>query len=419
MSATVEKDTILLLGNYRPTLTLARVLSGHGYRIISGLEGCDGGAEYSRYVEQIWDHPHIKINPEGFLKSLPGFIRENGVDVIFPVSEDFVRLFADHPNLERGNAVIASVNADLVKRCLDKTFMMELAQKHKVPTAPFAFASDQRELVKKSQAIGFPLVIRPQDSNQRLDDKKALFIDDEPDLQQQLPKWPAPQKGLIIQKKATGMRHNIYFAARNGKLYRYLHAVILRTDVDDGSGLAVEGITIAPDPQLQRFTATLVETLHYSGIGCAQYLVDDDTGDISFLEINPRIAGNHAVPEFAGLELSPILVDMAKNKLLNTRFMQGRTGIRYVWTYGDLLSAKSAWLRREIDSLATIARFLRAGRAGVSARIHMSFVWHDPRPGIMSLLSLVPNWRRLFARLANSERGTIRAQTRPPHRKLT
>jgi len=415
MNASVDKETILLLGNYRPTLTLARVLSSHGYRIISGLEGCDGGAEFSRYVDQIWDHEPVKTNPEGFLKNLPSFVREHNVAVIFPVSEEFVRLFADHPDFRCSNAVIASVNANLIKRCLDKIFMMELAQKHKIPTADFAFAVNQHELIEKSQAIGFPVVIRPQDSNLRFDGKKALFVQDMQDLNRQLPKWPALQSGLILQKKAKGIRHNIYFAAQKGKLYRYLHAVILRTDVEDGSGLAVEGMTIRPDAQLQRFTATLVENLNYSGIGCAQYLVDDDTGDISFLEINPRIAGNHAVPEFAGLELSSILIDMAKNKALDTHFVHGKTDVRYVWTYGDLLSAKSAWLRREIGSFATITRFFHAARAGTRAHIHMSFAWHDPRPGIMSLFSLAPNWRRLFARLANSERGTIRAQARPPH----
>ncbi len=415
MSVTATKETILLLGNYRPTLTLARVLSKQGFRIISGLEGCDGGAEYSRYVDQIWDHEPVKTNPEGFLKSLPAFVRENNVAVIFPVSEESVRFFAERSDLDYGNAVIATVQADLIKRCLDKMFMMKLAQAHNIPTAAFAYADDQSQLQKKSQAIGFPLVIRPQDSNQRIDGKKALFIQDIQDLNRQLPKWPALQKGLVLKKKAKGKRHNIYFAAQKGKLYRYLHAVILRTDMADGSGLAVEGMTIRPEAQLQRFTATLVKNLDYSGIGCAQYLVDDDTGDISFLEINPRIAGNHAVPEFAGLKLSSILVDMAKNKALDTRPVQGRTGIRYVWTYGDLLSAKSAWLRREIGSVATIAKFLRAARKGFRADLHMSYVWHDPGPGIMSLLSLAPNWRRLFVRLTNSERGTVRAQARPPH----
>lgn len=415
MTVTADKETILLLGNYRPTLTLARVLSKQGFRIISGLEGCDGGAEYSRHVDQIWHHQPVKTNPEGFLKSLPAFVRANNVAVIFPVSEEFVRLFAERPDLECGNAVIATVHADLIKRCLDKISMMKLAQAYNIPTAAFAFAGNQSQLLKKSQALGFPLVIRPQDSNQRIDSKKALFIQDMQDLNRQLPKWPALQKGLIIQKKAKGRRHNIYFAAQRGKLYRYLHAVILRTDIKDGSGLAVEGITIRPDAQLQRFTATLVKNLDYSGIGCAQYLVDEDTGNISFLEINPRIAGNHAVPEFAGLELSSILVDMAKNKALDTRFIHGATGIRYVWTYGDLLSTKSAWLRREIGNIATIARILRAIRAGFRAHIHMSYVWHDPRPAIMSLLSLVPNWRRLFARHTHRERSTARAQARPPH----
>ena len=414
MSAASEKQTILLLGNYRPTLTLARVLSGHGYRIISGLEGCDGGAEHSRYVDSIWDHPGIDTNREGFLKSLPGFVRENNVAIIFPVSEEFVRLFAERPQINCANAVIASVEPELINRCLDKMFM-KLAQTHNIPTAAFAFAQTRSQLAEKSRQVGFPLVIRPQDSNLRLDGKKALFIEDEDDLSRQLPHWPARQKGLIIQKKAPGKRHNIYFGAQAGKMFRYLHAVILRTDMKDGSGLAVEGITVEPDPKLQRFTATLVERLNYTGIGCAQYLVDDETGDISFLEINPRIAGNHAVPEYAGLNLSPILIDMARNQPLNTRHLYGRTGVRYIWTYGDLLDGKNTWLRREIGSFATVGRFLRAICAGIRAHVHMSYVWYDPKPGIMSLLSLTPNWRRLISRLANKERGTIRAQAGPPN----
>ncbi len=392
------QKTILLLGNYRPTLTLARTLAQQGYRIFSGLQGCDGGAQHSRFVERIWDHPDFKYEPQKFFDELADFVKTNGVSVVFPVSEDFVRLFAEHPQ-SCPDTIVAMVDPRIVEKCLDKTFMMNLACRHDVPTAPFAFAANREQLAQAIQTTGFPLVIRPQDSTKRLNNKKALFIVDEQDLKHQLPVWSAGQGGLILQKKALGKRHNIYFAANEGSLFRYLHAVILRTDNPDGSGLAVEGITIAPIPELRIHTTRLIKALNYTGIGCAQFLVDEETGDISFLEINARIAGNHAVPEHAGLNLSSQLIDQEIGNNLNTTYIEGKPGIRYVWTCGDIEAAKIAWIKSEASNTAAIAWAMRAILAAVRADLHMTFTWSDPKPGLMAFKSLLPNWSKLFSKI--------------------
>lgn len=396
-----KQETVLLLGNYRPTLTLARVLSRQGYRIISGLEGCDGGAEYSRFVDQIWDHPSLKPDQGAFAKELRPFIKANKVSIIFPVSEAFVRFFTEHPEACPKDTVVAVADPQLAGKCLDKMFMMQLASANFVPTAPYAMAKSHHDLMKAAETTGFPLVIRPEDSTQRLDGKKALFIKNAGELKRQIPVWPADQCGLILQRKAAGRRHNIYFAARSGQLFRYLHAVILRTDNPDGSGLAIDGITIPQMPELRAYTERLVEALDYSGIGCAQYLVDEETGNVSFLEINARIAGHHALPEYAGLNLSSLLIDQAAGRKFDACNIEGKSNIRYVWTSGEIDAAKIAWLRSEATHSETAFRVFRAIWSAFQADLDMVFTWSDPKPGLMAFKRLLPSWRRLAANFRN------------------
>jgi predicted ATP-grasp superfamily ATP-dependent carboligase len=411
------RETVLLLGNYRPTLTLARVLSGKGYRIISGLEGHEGGAEYSRFVNQIWDHPHLRADPDKFAGALREFVEANDVSIIFPVSEEFVRFFSDAQYSCPKHSTVAMVDPKLVRKCLNKIYMLDLATKNQVPTASYAIAKSLVQLYEVGNRIGYPLVVRPEDSTQRLDGKKALFVADEHDLKRQLPDWSATDCGLVLQKKSTGRRHNIYFAARHGRLHRYVHAVILRTDNPDGSGLAVDGLTIAQDPELRDYTERLVEALDYTGVGCAQYLVDKQSGQVNFLEINARIAGNHAVPERAGLDLSAFLIDLAAGREIDANVIDGETSIRYVWTSGDIDAAKIAWMRSEIGHVDAIIWVLRAVWSAIRADLHMTFTWSDPKPGLMALKRLLPSINKLATHIRQRRQHGSVVKTDPTHAK--
>lgn len=402
-------QVVLLLGNYRPTLILARIFSSQGYHIIAGLEGCDGGAQYSNKVDQIWDHPSIKSSPEKFITALTSFVKRNNVSVIFPVSEDFVTFLYDNPQIELGQTRIAAVKKSLVHQCLDKISMMQLAQKLDIPTANFCMSKAGQSLEQIADSLGYPIVIRPEASTKRLNGKKALFVKDKDALSHFANKWPIQTDNLILQKEAKGKRHNIYFAAIDGKIFRYSNAVILRTDNPDGSGLAVEGMTIDPMPALRAHAIKLIHALNYTGIGCVQYLVDDATGDISFLEVNARIAGNHALPEYAGLKLSNILLDLATNTPFDTQYIEGKVGINYVWTCGEIQGAKIAYLGKELTGVKAIGWVIRAIISALITDLHMTFSISDPKPGIMALKDQIPNFRKYFSQTShNSTTNDIR-----------
>ncbi|MTI16266.1 hypothetical protein E1162_03315 [Rhodobacteraceae bacterium RKSG542] len=396
---TTQNETILLLGNYRPTLALAKQFKGEGYKVIAGLEGWEGGAQYSKYVDSIWDHPDTAKSPDAFLQALLSFCDEQKVSIVFPVAEEFVRLLAKNTEIREQLPPVVLVSPTLVEQCLDKFGMLSRCTKLDVPTAPYGTATSMPELEEVLAIIGYPAVIRPEASTVRINDKKAITVTSKEDLLAQLPVWPASQGMLICQAFASGLRHNAYFAAKDGKVFRFLHAKILRTDVPDGSGLAVEGITLDADPTLRRYTEALVADMNYTGIGCAQYLVDDETGAISFLEINARIAGNHCVPEATGLKLGQILVDLALNKSLDTTSITGKGGMRYAWFSGELMGIKIALLRKQLSAKQAVSSLYLAVVTALRADLHMTFSWQDPKPGIMALFRVVPSPARIIQRV--------------------
>ena len=392
--------SVLLLGNYRPTLVIARILSSQGYHVVSGLEGCDRGAEYSRFVDEIWNHTHAARNEAGFIRELRDLLeRRSDIAFVIPVTENFVRLFAQASVPVPENVTVVMNDPQIVNSCLDKTGMLKLARSCRVPVAPYETVEDLGGLSAALKNIGYPVVIRPMDSTLRLFGKKAITLDNETCLQQWFPEWPEAHSELLVQEKAPGIRHNMYFAAVDGKLLKYLHTRIDRTDRMDGSGLAVDGTTVNPDPVLQGFTADLAAGLNYTGIGCAQYLVDEHTGKAVFLEINSRIAGNHAVPEFCGLGLTEFMMQLATGKKIDqTDLEYGRPNVRYSWVVGDLEGLKLAIRNREIGLFQAMEWFGKCITTGFGSQLDMMFNRQDMKPALVSLLKVLPGARHILNR---------------------
>jgi predicted ATP-grasp superfamily ATP-dependent carboligase len=403
---TTQKKSILLLGNYRPTLPLAKKFSSQGYEVICGSLGCEIDFKQSRYVSQIWEHPDGTRAPTIFFQELGRFCNEHTeLTAIFPVLEDYVRLFAEHAHLFPKLPPVIMNDPALVLKCVDKLFMMKLAEECSVPIAPFAKVHNESELNQAVKEIGLPIVIRPANATIALNEKKAVTTHSNTDIENLNIDWQKHSQGLILQRRFDGIRHNIYFAAVEGRICRYLDAVITRTNCVDGTGLAVETVTIEPNQNLKHQTERMVGALNYTGVGLAQYLVNEETGESSFLEINPRIAGCHKIPEYAGLELGTFLTELTLTGQPDITPHIGRGNIRYAWTSADLIAAKTAWRKKEISSGKTIGWTAKILLAGLRSNIHSVFSRADPKPGLLSLAKALPGMARAIEALKLRKEG--------------
>lgn len=387
----IDVKSVLLLGNYRPTFVLASSLKKRGYRVICGLDGYDRGAEVSKYVDAVWQHPPYTSNLPGFQSALDAFL-ETHADItdVYPIAEPLIRAFAAERLSLPSGVRLGSMANNLVTSCLDKQNLLSKARDLTVPVAPFTETTGQEHFYHQADEIGFPLVIRPLSSDMMLRNKKAITCQDKESLNSLNDVWKACEYKLLIQRHAAGKRDNIYFAASEGKIFRYLHAKITRTDQPDGSGLAVEGETISPCPILKKHTETLVRALNYEGIGCAQFLVEPVTGEISFLELNPRLAGNHALPEACGLALGDCLINLTEGRVVAAPYVEGSIGKKYSWIAGEIDSLKKAWKAGRI----TFGQMLTSARKAYASfrrdDLDIAFVPNDRLPGIFTLVDSLP-----------------------------
>lgn len=386
----MSNETVLLLGNYRPSLTVARQLAPLGYRLIvsrgGGPEGC---AEYSRYISECWDHPPI-AKPAEFFAALSAFLETRpDIKIVYPIWEECVLGLALYRDALPRDRIYVTPQADTVLTCLDKTKMMMVAARAGVPVADFAVVRSYGELLREAGRIGFPLVLRPVSSAKPIVGKKALILDSLAEISELLPAWPSQHEELIVQARVTGPRHNLYFAAKDGRPIRYLAAEILRSHLADGTGLAVEGQTIDLEPDLRKYADRILRALDYTGIGCVQFMVDRSKGQVSFLELNPRVAGNHAIAEASGLELSRLAIDLARGGASDERLKIGAAGRRYAWTYGDLRGLAGGVSKLDVTPAAAASWLWKAAITFLRADTHMTWCWSDPKPTLMLFLGLL------------------------------
>jgi biotin carboxylase len=388
--------TVLLLGNYRPTIVVVRSLARAGYRVIVGARG-EGGAEHSRFTSEVWDHP--AAGHATFVGTLRAFLQARPeVGIVFPVAEEYVRAVSAARASLPADRVYALPQADVVAAMIDKVRAYHIAESVGVPVASWTCVERPEDLEPACGMLGYPVVLRSVNSMRPFGSRKAVIVGTPRAVREIVRVWPEGRPRLLVQRWVDGIRHNVYFAANAGRIVRMADVDVARTDQPDTTGLAVAGRTRPVDRALHAFTAAITERVAYHGVGCAQFIVGRDGGPTTFLELNPRLGGNHAVPEASGVELSTLAIALAATDRIDVPFVAGRPGLRYAWTYGDLRGLRAARASGRVARRETAAWAWRIVCAFFAADVHMTWRWDDPLPTLALYARRVPGARWLVAR---------------------
>ena len=393
---------VLLLGDYRTSLTFARSLARAGHRVWLGRNGRIRLGPHSRCVEGVWEFPPPR--PDGsFVPALERHLAQHPkIDVVIPLGDvDLAAVSARTPGgrelaLPPGVELVMAPAA-VVRDCLDKTAMCRVAAELSIPQAPFAVVEDLEGLHDAARRIGYPSVVKPTDQLARVNGEKALILDGAADLARRLASWPAGNRELLIQGYARGPRHNVQLLARDGELLAFVETKALRTTQADYTGYTVEGVSVTPSDELLAYTRTLLRHVGFGGLGCAQFLVDPESGAVSFLELSPRLGAAFAVCEACGVDFPRLAVEALSGALAApTSYPAGR---RVAWTYGDLQGLVRALLGRDVGPGAAAAWAAQALRSALRADVHATWSWRDPKPTLAAYLGGVPRHvRKRFGR---------------------
>jgi predicted ATP-grasp superfamily ATP-dependent carboligase len=388
----VTYGRVLVLGDYRQTVTVARSLGRAGFEVILGCADRQGSTRLSRFVSDVWFYDNA--TPQRFCNSLEAFLRNERPDYVFTVGETQLRrMLPAAPRLEP-LAIWVNPDFDTVARCFDKTTMYDLVPTLGIPGMPWMRFTCADEWRRRAQEMGYPVVVKRKDSSAHVLEHKALIFHDAGRLDAFLAALSQDEDPgtLLLQKFAPGQRHNCHIAAADGRLLAYFQQKVLRTDEPDHTGIGVAGVSVAPSPLLRAHCEALTRALRYTGIGCIQFLVDEASGGIAFLEFNARMDSTAALPYRMGIDFPLLGMQLAAyrkarhageanaSRLLPEPVSSGyRSGTTYHWLCGDLHACLQELRtgRARPDKLA--ARIAEMVQLSLTSW-HLTFEWNDPLP---------------------------------------
>lgn len=393
---------VLLLGSYRQTFVIARALRGVGYEVLLGSPRPDGFNRVSRAIQGCVGLPPL-TDPIRWIEGLRDALHQDRpISHVFPVGEPELRALAQHPAPLPDGVSLVAPSADVALTCLDKARINQMAEGLGLPLGRWHSAHDLDELGRSIDQLGFPCVVKGNDSRSPLDGEKALILRSPSDASALWGRLSPFPDSVLVQSFMNGARHNCHFVARTGTLVARFEGVVSRTDRADGSGLSVEARSVPLTPELWDFCARLCRALEYSGPGMIQFLRTEDGSEVGFLEFNPRLAANVGLPVGSGVNLPALAVDASAAQRYSAppdRFAPPSTPYRLntvmSWTLGDLtgiLDERDRLTRSElrIRLSRVITTFLRAD-------MRYSWSFGDPGPTLAMYAGLL---RRLMSAAA-------------------
>jgi len=379
MIAAYAKKKVLVLGDYRQTVTVVRSLGRAGFRVVLVSDRPHGSTALSRYVAAT--RLIGAAAPDRYRESLKECIRETGPDFVFPVGEsELRRLLHDGRHPLAGLSKWVMPEPHTVLRCFDKRAMYHLAATLGIPVCGWRPYSGPEALGRDVEELGFPVVVKRKDSSAMLLGNNAVILRSPRELAlftAEVQHDPDPAS-LMLQKHAPGQRHNCHFAADRGRIVAYFQQKVLRTDKPDGTGIGIEGVSVAPTPQLREYCERLLGHLDYTGIGCVQFLVDERSGAVNFLELNARMDSTAVLPYRLGVDFPLIALRIADRAAPHVPESYA-VGKRYYYLYGAL----NVWLaERHRQPLRHVLAWPLTAPWAALRSYDLILDWRDPLPAL-------------------------------------
>jgi predicted ATP-grasp superfamily ATP-dependent carboligase len=390
---------ILVLGNYRQTITVIRSLAKTGHAVIVGRSGPAAFTEFSRWTSEVWVHDSMIEQEASFIDQLAAFLNERrDVPFIFPVDENEIACFERNSDRLSGLATIIMPDKNLFFSCIDKERMYKLCFSLGIPIPATSKVRSLTELHQNAGAVGYPVIVKPNDGYKYFFDNKAIVCRNQNDLAAFLPSWPIGHEYVLLQKYTEGYRHNCHFFAVRGDLRAYFENKTLRTDRLNGTGLGVDNTIVRPTALLQEYCARLIASLGFTGVGCVQFIVNGD--EARFLEINPRLDANCAIPYRCGYDFPCMAFDLARGLEAGSPQPAAncKNGTRAYWLMGDIYGLDNELHRGNVNARELVLWIAKLLNSLIRSDFHVTWSWRDPAPALFLLYSLFAGIVRRFGR---------------------
>lgn len=302
------QKVLLTNAQLRKTLAAVRSLGKKGIQTIVVEETRFSPTAFSKYCTKSLVCQNASENPEHFYNFIKTKIKEYGCDVFFPMDEDTVAVAMEHKEeLEKLCSVpLPSYESYDITSDKGKAYKHALAVGVDIPKTAFPSGADN--LHEITAHLKYPLMVKPVKSN---GGRGITTVSSREDLLKTYLEvhehYPYP---VIQEHLGEGdvydvvLLYNSYNELRASFVQRHVRKYPLVT------GPSTVQVSVVY-PEMLELALKYMEGLNWYGIADLEFMVQSETGEIKFIELNCKFWNSLQMGIYAGVDFPWLLYKIA------------------------------------------------------------------------------------------------------------
>lgn len=271
--------------------------------LIVGLvyDALESGIYMEDGPDAVYTMPYPTSGAAAFFQRLDSALEKTPVDFLIPTLDAEIELLVhlEQALAERGLRTCLPSREMLATRA--KNHLPQLAQLCGVATPDTRPVYDLSEAVTTAAELGYPLMVKGQYYDAKMAANESALLTHASKL---FAEWGAP---AILQRCVRGPEFNaLGIGDGEGGM---VGLCTIRKTIISNQGKGLGGITVL-DRKLDDFCARLIRALRWRGPFEIEAMLDEDHGEYSLIEINPRFPAWVDFPSMLGVNFPATLVAM-------------------------------------------------------------------------------------------------------------
>lgn len=325
-------SALVLNAHAAHALAVIRSLGSRGLRVTAGSSDPWNAGRCSRYARDHVEYPVPEDRPEAFLDALERELAVGEYDVLLPVNETTVDLVVANRERFEDDAALPFPSYEKLFVGLNKRQTVEVADELGVPQ-PKTLFSEEASLDAVEDAIGFPVVVKPERGSGR----SGVWVCASRDELERASRRATDAHGPVLFQNfvPNGGERGVYTMYDDeSRLSGLTVQHRLRSHPPDG-GPSTYRETV-DDPELVELADQLLSGLDWRGAAMAEFRVHAGTGEPYLIELNPRLWGSLPLSTYAGVDFPYLLYQLAVGAPLD-RTLDYEVGVRARYLFKDAL----------------------------------------------------------------------------------
>lgn len=321
---------------------------------------------YSKYCKDKFIYPSPEERPKEFIKVLSNNVKNNHYVVLFPITDTDMYLISKYSDEFLPYVRVAMNDHLTFMKALDKSHTIKIASKIDVPVPKTIFIEDINELKKISEALKYPVIIKPRQSSTIVSGRilqgstiritsKEKFIRKYRELHK---KSPYP----LIQEYISGEEGGIFLLLSRGELKAvFSHRRIRSINPLGGASCLREGVEI--DLKMKDYALKILKEMNWEGIAMVEFKIDSEDGIPKLMEINGRFWGSLQLAVSSGVDFPYLLFKTIIGEDIEP-VLDYKKGVKCRDLYNDFIHLFSVMFQRDAEfeypkRLSTLLNFMK------------------------------------------------------------